>query len=63
MRLSCIERPQFTPGDHSYLSTENWISDSKGYYDHKGDPEANFNALDSILKSSLDRLASLRFQF
>lgn len=59
MRLSCIERPQFTPGARSYLSNENWSSDRKGY-DHKGDPEANFNALDSILKSSLDRLASLR---
>ncbi|KAG2240247.1 hypothetical protein Bca52824_091008 [Brassica carinata] len=61
MRLSCIERPQFTPSDHSYLSTENWISDKKGYDDHKGDPEANFNAGFDLEKESVCRTKSLRY--
>lgn len=60
MRLSCIERPQSIPVNHSHSCNENWFSDKKDY-DQKGDPEAIFNVLDSILKSSLDRLASLRF--
>lgn len=62
MRLSCIERPQSIPGNHSHSCTENWFSDMKDF-DQKGDPAAIFNVLDSILKSSLDRLASLRFIF
>jgi hypothetical protein len=62
MRLSCIERPPSISGNHSHLCTEKWFSDQKDY-DQKEDPEAIFNVLDYILKSSLDRLASLRFVF
>lgn len=60
MRLSCIERPSSISGKHSHLCTEKWFFDQK---DQKRDPEAIFNVLDYILKSSLDRLASLRFVF
>lgn len=62
MRLSCVERPQSFPANHSHLGTDNWFSDPNDC-DQKEDPEATFTVLDSILKSSLDRLASLRFMF
>ncbi|CAN8300677.1 unnamed protein product [Cochlearia groenlandica] len=54
--LYCVERPRFTIHDNHWKG----LCDKSDLHEPKEDPEAIFNALDSILRSSLDRLASLR---
>ncbi|GLU01134.1 hypothetical protein SLE2022_184590 [Rubroshorea leprosula] len=46
-------------GDHYQMRTHDWFSRKKDC-DDKGDPEAVFNVLDSMLEDSLERLKNMR---